>query len=97
MRGILLGGVLGLLGVGAACGADDDGGRSAKDIVRERFPECAGRIGDSNPTVREGVIQFDCGSEIDGPIYYLDAFSGALICQCSMLCDPDCPPPPFAR
>ena len=85
----------GLLTSAVACGGDDEPPRSPKEIVLERYPECADEISDTNPTVKDGVIQFGCHVEVDGPTYYLDAETGDLICKCSMICDAGCPPPAF--
>lgn len=83
------------LALAAGCGDDDDPPRSAKQIVRERFPECERHINDDNPIVKDGVIRFDCGVEVDGPAHYLDAETGDLICTCSWGCPDGCPPAPF--
>ncbi len=81
---------------GIGCASDDDSPpRSAKEIVLERFPECAGNVDEGNPTVKGKVIQFNCGIEFDGPAYYLDARTGALICTCRMVCEGNCPPAEF--
>jgi hypothetical protein len=78
----------------AACASDEEP-RSAREIVTERFPECEHFISETNPRVEDGVMAFNCGVEVDGPIHYLDATTGELICTCSWGCPPDCPPPPF--
>ena len=84
-----------VIAIAAGCGDDDPPPRSAKEIVLERFPECARWVSDTNPTVKDGVIQFGCNGLFDGPTYYLDARTGAVICTCSLGCSTGCPPPAF--
>ena len=72
------------IALAAGCGDDDDSPRSAKDIVLELFPDCARYVNDTNPIVKDGIIQFGCGVEFDGPMYYLDAETGSVLCMCSL-------------
>lgn len=55
-------------------------------LVRAKFPECEYYIADDNPTVRNGIIRFDCGAAVDGPLYYLWADDGTLISACGGAC-----------
>jgi hypothetical protein len=80
------------------CGDDDERQRSAMEIARERFPYCFNDAGEGNIEVKGGVMALACGVEFDGPVHYLDARSGELICSCAFggtICDPGCPPPAF--
>jgi len=65
---------------------------------------CKENVVVDNPMFRNGIIYLDCGSAVDGPSYYFDEISGALISTCGGACmapDPDqeeicktlCPPP----
>lgn len=82
----------------------------AQDLVRERYPDCARFITETNPSVKSGIIGFDCGSAVDGPAYYLRESDGSLISTCGGACmrgptqtepkqwedcQTKCPPPEF--
>lgn len=73
-------------------------------LVRDKYPECEQYISADNPTVKNGIIRFDCGAAVDGPLYYLNASDGSVISVCGGACltpDPQqqqvcqtlCPPP----
>ena len=68
------------------------------------FDNPAFRFPTTNPAFRNGIIYLDCGAAVDGPAYYFDEASGALISTCGGACmtpDPEqqeicrtlCPPP----
>lgn len=103
----------GSVGGAAATGGASTGGASAtnaidraKKMMREKYPECASFISDTNPLIKNGIIQFDCLSATDGPLYYHRLSDGSLISTCGGACmAPDetqrkvcwtqCPPPDF--
>jgi hypothetical protein len=74
--------------------------------MRRLYPDCVDYITDTNPELKNNIIRFDCGSNVDGPLVYHDLATGELISQCGGACMmPDenqlrtcvmmCPPPTY--
>ncbi len=72
----------------------------------ERYPECSSHVTKDDLEVKNGIVRFNCGAEVDGPEYYINLDSGELVSSCGGACmDPDpeqhrvcqtmCPPPLF--
>lgn len=66
--------------------------------------DCSRYVSMDNPVFRNNIIFLDCGAAVDGPAYYFNAASGAVISTCGGACltpDPEqqevcrtlCPPP----
>lgn len=62
------------------------GGTAPEELVRRAYPACERFIGPGNPEVRNGIIGFDCGQEVDGPYYFLRESDGTLISLCGGVC-----------
>ncbi len=59
---------------------------SFSTFIETNYVECSHYLTESNITSCNGLIRFNCGQEVDGPLFYFDESNYSLVSTCGGAC-----------